>query len=133
LRERNNLNLCDGAVGDGGALSWGTHGCVCRWRPVPLAVGHDLACLLWNSSYMGSKYYILSLPFTTIMLICYLPWVPMRGGAHVLLLPRMPYGEGAAHVPMRFFATLVNIGPKQSPNLLSNSSTTNWHQPGVAS
>jgi hypothetical protein len=34
---------------------------------------------------------------------------------------------------MRFYATLVNIGPKQSPNLLSNSSTTNWHQPGVAS
>jgi hypothetical protein len=34
---------------------------------------------------------------------------------------------------MRFYATLVNIGPKQSPNSLSNRSTTNWHQPGVAS
>jgi hypothetical protein len=22
---------------------------------VPLAVGHDLVCLLWNSSYMGSQ------------------------------------------------------------------------------
>ncbi len=57
------------------------------------------------------------------MLIRYIPWVPMslfttimliryllamgayEGGAHVLLLPRMPYGEGAARVPMRFYAT----------------------------
>ncbi len=106
---------------------------VCRWGPVPLAMGHDLACLAWNSSYMGSKHYLLSLLFTTNMLIRYIPGVPMRGGAHVLLLPRIPYWGGAALVPMRFYATLVNIGPKQSPNLLSNSSTTNWHQPGVAS
>jgi hypothetical protein len=57
-----------------------------------------------------------------------------EGGAHLLLLPRMPYwGGGAARVPRRFYATLANIGPKQSPNLLSNSSTTNWHQPSVAS
>jgi len=98
--------------------------CVCRWGPVALAVGHDLTYLLWNSSHLGSKALLtepsfflqiclyaifhgcLRLFFTTIMLICYyLPWVPMRGGAHVLLLPRMPYGEGAARVPMRFYAT----------------------------
>jgi hypothetical protein len=47
----------------GGHTGGGTHGCVCRWRPVPLAVGHDLACLLWNSRYMGSKHYLLSVPF----------------------------------------------------------------------
>ncbi len=56
-----------------------------------------------------------------------------EGGAHVPLLPQMPYWGWAARVPMRFYATLVNIGPKQSPNLLSNSFTTNWNQPGVAS
>ncbi len=31
-----------------------------------------------------------------------------EGGAHVLLLPRMPYGEGAARVPMRILRYLVN-------------------------
>jgi hypothetical protein len=31
-----------------------------------------------------------------------------EGGAHVPLLPRMPYWGGAARVPMRFHATLVN-------------------------
>ncbi len=30
------------------------------------------------------------------------------GGAHVLLLPRMPFGVGAARVPMLFYAMLVN-------------------------
>ena len=89
----------------GGLSRGGMHECVCRWEPVPLAVGHDLAYLLWNSSYKGSEHYLLSLFFTTTTLIRYLPWVPMRGGAHVLLLPRMPYGEGAARVPMRFYAT----------------------------
>jgi hypothetical protein len=72
----------------------GTHGCVCRWRPVPLAVGHDLACLLWDSSYMGSKHYLLSLSS---------------------------------------YYNYAYMLPKQSLNLLLNSSTTNWHQPGVAS
>ncbi len=89
-------------VGSGGAFPGGTHECVCRWEPVPLAVGHDLAYLLRNSSYKGSEHYLLSFFFTTNMLICYLPWVPMRGGAHVLLLPRMPYGEGAALCPCAF-------------------------------
>ena len=101
---------------------------------MPLAVGHDLAYLLWNSSYKGSEHYLLSFFFTTHMLIRYLPWVPMRGGAHVLLLPRMPYGEGAARVPMRFYATfLVNIDLKQLSNLPLHSPTTNWSQPGAAS
>jgi hypothetical protein len=133
-RERNKVFVI--ARRDLGGLSHGgMHGCVCRWEPVPLAVGHDPAYLLWNSSYMGSEHYLLSLSFTTNMLIRYFPWVPMRGGAHVLLLPRMPYGEGAAHVPMRFYAILVtvNTGPKQFLNSLFNSSTTNWLQPGVAS
>ena len=41
----------------------GTHECVCRWGPVPLVVGHDLAYLLWNSSYKGSEHYLLSFSF----------------------------------------------------------------------
>ncbi len=45
----------------GGFSRGETHGCVCRWGPVPLAVGHDLAYLLWNSSYLGAKHYSLSL------------------------------------------------------------------------
>jgi hypothetical protein len=55
--------LCDRAVGEGGLSRGGAHGCGCRWGPVPLAVGHDLACLFWNSSYMGSKHYLLCLSF----------------------------------------------------------------------
>jgi hypothetical protein len=96
-------------------------------------MGHDLACLLWNSSYMGSKHYLLSLSSYYNYAYMLLAMAAYEEGAHVLLLPQMPYGEGVAHVPMRFYATLVHIGPKQSPNSLLNSSTTNWHQPGVAS
>jgi hypothetical protein len=33
-----------------------------------------------------------------------------------MLLPRMPYEGGAARVPMRFYATCVKNGPKQSSN-----------------
>jgi hypothetical protein len=47
----------------GGLSRGGMHECVCRWEPVPLAVGHDLAYLLWNSSYKGSEHYLLSLFF----------------------------------------------------------------------
>jgi hypothetical protein len=47
----------------GGLSCGGTHERVCRWEPVPLAVGHDPAYLLWNSSYMGSEHYLLSLSF----------------------------------------------------------------------
>jgi hypothetical protein len=67
------------------------------------------------------------------MLIRYIPWVPMRGVPMCCFCHGCPMGGGAALVPMRFYATLVNIGPKQSPNLLLKSPTTNWHQPGVAS
>jgi hypothetical protein len=52
------LLSCSGIRGGfpvGGRMS------VCAdWEPVPLAVGHDLAYLLWNSSYKGSEHYLLS-------------------------------------------------------------------------
>ncbi len=50
-------------MGSGGAFRGGTHGRVCCWEPVPLAVGHDPSYLLWNSSYMGSEHYLFSLSF----------------------------------------------------------------------
>jgi hypothetical protein len=90
LTGKQQLSWCFDAVGMGGFSRGETHGCVCRWVPVPLAVGHDLAYLLWNSSHLGSKHYSLSLLFllqiclyatfhgrlssflcTIIMLICY--------------------------------------------------------------
>jgi hypothetical protein len=92
-------------VGYGGAFRGGTHECVCRWEPVPLAVGHDLAYLLWNSSYKGSEHYLLSFSFYYKYAYMLLAVGAYGGGAHVVLLPRMPYGEGAARVPMRFYAT----------------------------
>ncbi len=98
-------------MGSGGTFRGGTHERVCRWEPVPLAVGHDPmiqpTCCGTQATWGQSITYLAYL-LTTNMLICYLPWVPMRGGAHVLLLPRMPYGVGAARVPMRFYAILVN-------------------------
>jgi hypothetical protein len=84
----------------------GTNGYVCRWGPVPLAVGHDLACLLWNSRYMGSKLSLLCLFYNYAYMLSAMG--AYEGGAHVPLLPRMPYWGGAARVPMRFYATLVN-------------------------
>jgi hypothetical protein len=70
----------------GGFSRGETHGCVCRWGPVPLAVGHDLTYLLWNSSHLGSKHYSLSLLFSTNMLIRYIPWVPMSLFTTIMLI-----------------------------------------------
>jgi hypothetical protein len=49
----------------GGLSRGGTHGCVCRWRPVPLAVGHasSLPVVELKLQYMGLKHYLLSLSF----------------------------------------------------------------------
>ena len=48
----------------GGFSRGETHVCVCRWGPVPLAVGHDLTYLLWNSSHLGSKALLTELLFS---------------------------------------------------------------------
>jgi hypothetical protein len=99
---------------------------------VPLAVGHDLVCLLWNSSYMGSQ--------LTFIQPCYykhaykLFTMNAYGGGGCLCAAFATdslWGGGClcAHVLLRYL--LVNIGPKLSLKWPSNSSTTNWHQPGV--
>jgi hypothetical protein len=117
----------------GGLSRGGMHECVCRWEPVPLAVGHDLAYLLWNSSYKGSEHYLLSLfyynyAYTLLAVGAYEGGCPCAASATDALRGG---GCPCAHALLRY---LVNSQhwPQTFSNSLFNSSTTNWLQPGVA-
>jgi hypothetical protein len=108
--------------------------CVVRWRVggspvggsmgvyavrvlVPPAVSHDLARLLWDSRVKGIKdpritFILYSHFFATDMLTCYMLWVPLRGGAHVLLLLQMPYRGGRLPMcPSSYTLFLVILAP----------------------
>ncbi len=87
--------------GCGGSSRRRAHGCVCAmWVPVPPALGHNMACLLWDLSAKWGQCLIYIQPFIMEVLSAILHECLMRGSARVLLLPWMPYGRGgggAAH------------------------------------
>jgi hypothetical protein len=88
------FRLCVVRLWVGGLTCGGGRMSVCAmWVPVPPAIGHDLACLLWDLCAKRGQSLISYSLFTMDMLIRYLPWVPMRGYP-CAALPWMPFGGG---------------------------------------
>jgi hypothetical protein len=55
--------------------------------------------------YMGSKHYLIQPFYYKHAYILLAMGAYGGGGAHVVLSPRIPYREGAACVPIRFYAS----------------------------
>ncbi len=122
--------------GGGGGSSGGVGrmGVYALWELVPPALGHCIACLLWDlSSKLGQSLstYCTVQPLITYTLLRYSPWVPRRGGGVPMccFCHGCPIGGGGPPVcPCAFALYLLAIS---GPKLYLNITFQWWHQPGV--